>query len=69
VAINDSSIELPNDLTALVSYIESAIEDINQAVVAASDLENLEIALWLEWIAEELGDMLLNVMQSSPMEQ
>jgi len=69
MALNDSDTELPDDPTALVNHIESAIEEINKAVVTASDLEYLEVALWLEWIAEELGDMLLNVMQSPPMEQ
>jgi hypothetical protein len=61
--------EPPGDLTELVDHIEAAIEAINNAVVAAGDLEYAEAALWLEWIAEELGDLLSNVMHVPPMDE
>jgi hypothetical protein len=55
--------ESPEDVATLVDNVESAIEDINSAVIAASELDYAEIALWLEWIAEELDDLLRNIVQ------
>ena len=42
-----------------------AIEDINSAAVAATELEYEEIAPWLEWLGEELDAMLRNVLRSA----
>lgn len=57
--------EWSDELTALVNHIESAIDDVNNAAIAAIELEYEEVAPWLEWIAEELEDLLLNVLGSS----
>ncbi len=52
------------EMDALVNHVESAIEEINSAVVAASELGFTDIGPWLEWISEELGDLLLNHLQT-----
>ena len=54
----------PGQMDALVNHVESAIEEINSAVVASSELGFTEIEPWLEWISEELGDLLLNLLQA-----
>ncbi len=54
----------PDELIALVNHVESAIEEINCAVILANELEFVEIAPWLEWIGEELEDILTNVLQT-----
>ena len=54
----------PGEMDALVNHVESAIEEINSAVVAASELGLTDIGPWLEWISEELGDLLLNHMRT-----
>jgi hypothetical protein len=60
--MNDPS----DEQEALVNSIESAIEDINNAAVVAAELQYDEIASWLEWLGEELEDMLFNVLQTPP---
>jgi hypothetical protein len=54
----------PGQTDVLVNHVESAIEEINSAVVAASELGLTEVEPWLEWISEELGDLLLNLLQT-----
>lgn len=54
----------PDKLTALWGHVETAIEEVNLAVVAANDVEYSEAALWLEWLGQELEDLLLNVMRA-----
>ena len=56
--------EQPDKLTALLGHVESAIEEINLAAVAATDLDYAETALWLEWLGEELEDLIRNVLQA-----
>jgi hypothetical protein len=56
--------ELPDELEALVNHVESAIDEINSAVIAANHLELAEIAPWLEWLGEELGDLLFNLLRT-----
>jgi hypothetical protein len=56
-------------LSALMHHIESAIDEINNAALAAGDLEYSEAEVWLEWIAEELGNLLFNVMQTPPIDE
>ena len=58
--------EWPEELDALVEHIESAIDEINGAVVEANELEYAEIAVWLEWLGEELEDLRLNVLHAPP---
>jgi hypothetical protein len=61
--------EWPDELAELVDHVESAIEEINSAVVAASDLDFAEVALWLEWLGDELEDLLANVSHISLMSE
>ncbi len=62
--------EEPSDeLNALKNYIESALEEINSAAVAANEMGYAEIAPWLEWIGEELGDLLLNVLREPSIDE
>jgi hypothetical protein len=56
--------EQPDKLTVLLGHVESAIEEINLAAVAATDLDYTETALWLEWLGEELEDLIRNVLQA-----
>jgi hypothetical protein len=58
--------EWSDESAELANYIESAIEEICSAATTANDLGNEEIALWLEWIGEELEDMLRNVLRTLP---
>ena len=52
----------PDNLAALLNHIESAMEELNQAAISADDLNLEEIGPWLEWIGEELDDLLRNVL-------
>jgi hypothetical protein len=56
--------ERPDRLTDLLEHVESAIDEINRAAVAANDVAYYEAALWLEWIGEELEDLVRNVLQA-----
>jgi hypothetical protein len=47
--------EQPDKLTALWGHVETAIEEVNLAVVAVNDVEYAEAALWLEWLGQEEG--------------
>jgi hypothetical protein len=58
--------ESPDELTALVNHIEMAMDEINSAVIAARELEYEEVAPWLEWLGDELEDLLNNVLQAPP---
>lgn len=54
--------EKPGDFDALVNHVESAIDEINSAAVAANELGLAEIAPWLEWLGEELQDVARSVL-------
>jgi hypothetical protein len=49
---------------AIIEPIESSIEEINNAAVLASQLEDTEIAVWLEWLSEELDELLINIKEA-----
>jgi hypothetical protein len=50
---------------AIIEPIESSIEEINNAAVLASELGNSEIAVWLEWLSEELDELLINIIEGA----
>jgi hypothetical protein len=53
------------ELTAMVNSIENAMDEINSAAARAEELDYAEFGAWLEWLSEELQDLLLNVLQAS----
>ena len=53
------------ELTAMVNSIENAMDEINSAAARAEELDYAEFGVWLEWLSEELQDLLSNVLQAS----
>ena len=49
--------ELPDNLTALVSHVETETEEVDRAVDAANDVEHIKAAFWLEWLGEKIVHM------------